>query len=94
MRNTIATINQMQADGVLQRCVSRRHTATCDLARILRSKREFRRPQAAQPIVDKLALLDARRERALALHPCQPASEVSVLLERPLPYCVRGTQSA
>jgi hypothetical protein len=42
---------------------------TFDLAKILQSKREFRQRAAARPIQEKLALLDALRERALTLRP-------------------------
>ncbi len=40
---------------------------TFDIEKILQSKREFRRRLAARPIADKLALLDALRERHLAI---------------------------
>ncbi len=40
---------------------------TFDLARIEQSKREFRQRLAARPIVEKLAMLDALRERALTI---------------------------
>lgn len=40
---------------------------TFDLAKILQSKREFRQRLAARPIAEKLALLDALRERTLAI---------------------------
>ena len=42
---------------------------TFDLAKILQSKREFRKRLAARPIAEKLAMLDALRERALAVRP-------------------------
>ena len=38
-----------------------------DLERILESKRTRRRQLAARPVAEKLAMLDAPRERALAL---------------------------
>ena len=59
---------------------------TFDLAKILESKRAFRQRLAARPIVEKLALLDALRERALAIRPAQPASAAGVLREAPPPY--------
>ena len=40
---------------------------TFDLEKVLQSKRKFRRQLAARPIAEKLAMLDALRERALAL---------------------------
>jgi hypothetical protein len=40
---------------------------TFDLARILESKRAYRRQLAARPIAEKMAMLDALRERALAI---------------------------
>jgi len=46
-----------------------------DLAKILQSKREFRTRLAARPIAEKLAMLDALRERMLAIRPARPASE-------------------
>ena len=54
---------------------------TFDLTKILQSKREFRQRLAAQPIEEKLALLDALRERALALRESQPAAAVGALRE-------------
>lgn len=42
---------------------------TFDLPKILESKRQFRRRAAARPIEEKLAMLDALRERALTLRP-------------------------
>ena len=40
---------------------------TFDLARILESKRAYRRKLAALPIADKLRLLDTLRERGLEI---------------------------
>lgn len=40
---------------------------TFDLAKILQSKREFRQHLAARPVAEKLAMLDALRERQLAI---------------------------
>jgi hypothetical protein len=48
-----------------------------DFGRILQSKQEFRRRFAAMPITEKLAMLDALRERTLALRGdvnCPPGS--------------------
>jgi hypothetical protein len=40
-----------------------------DLQRIIESKRAYRRRMAAQPIEEKLAMLDILRERTLAIRP-------------------------
>jgi len=55
-----------------------------DLQKILVSKRAFRRELAARPIVEKLRMLDALRERELAIrgHP----TTATVLREEPAPY--------
>ncbi len=66
---------------------------TFDLAKILQNKREFRQRLAARPIAEKLAMLDALRERALALRPARPASEEGVLREQPPCYRVRGEKT-
>jgi hypothetical protein len=66
---------------------------TFDLARILRSKHEFRQRLAARPIAEKLALLDALRERALALRPARPASGAGVLREEPAAYRAQRKQA-
>jgi hypothetical protein len=60
---------------------------TFDLAKILNSKREFRQQLAARPIAEKLAMLDALRERELALRQAgHPAAEsTGVLREEPSP---------
>lgn len=59
---------------------------TFDLETILRSKREFRQRLAARPIEEKLAMLEALRERALALRPTRSAPEAGTLHEEP-PAC-------
>ena len=66
---------------------------TFNLAKILQSKREFRKRLAARPIVEKLAMLDALRERALAIRPTQPAGEASGLREESPPYQVQESKS-
>ena len=50
---------------------------TFDLAKIIKGKRDFRRELAARPIEEKLAMLDALRERALAIRPPRSHAEVS-----------------
>lgn len=52
---------------------------TFDLAKIRQSKREFRQRLAARPIAEKLALLDALRERALAMRPAHRADRAGAL---------------
>ena len=64
---------------------------TFDLAKILQSKREFRQRLAARPIEEKLAILDALRERALTLRPIQ--SKQNRLHEEPPPDGVQGKKS-
>ncbi len=59
---------------------------TFDLAKILESKRKFRQRLAARPIAEKLAMLDALRERALAIRPAQTQSGKAVLREEPPAY--------
>ncbi len=66
---------------------------TFDLARILKSKREFRQRLAARPIEEKLAMLDALRERALAIRPARSTPETAVLREEPPADRGQGKQS-
>ena len=66
---------------------------TFDLAKILQSKREFRKCLAARTIAAKLAMLDALRERTLAIRPARPASERDVLREQPPPYRGQGEKT-
>ncbi len=65
---------------------------TFDLAKILQSKREFRQRLAARPIEEKLAMLDALRERTLAIRPAQREPEADVLREQPLSYWIKGNK--
>src|SRR5439155_26990629 len=76
--------------ATLRKTIPRRHSMTFDLAKILQNKREFRQRLAARPIAEKLAMLDALRERALALRPARPASEEGVLREQPPSYRGQG----
>ena len=57
-----------------------------DLAKILESKRSFRQRLAALPIAEKLAMLDALRERQLAIRGRNVSSESSIVREEPAPY--------
>jgi hypothetical protein len=65
---------------------------TFDLAKIRQSKREFRQRLAARPIEEKLALLDALRERALAIRPDRAATAAGRLREAPRAYRAKGKQ--
>ena len=56
---------------------------TVDLTKILRSKHEFQQRLAARPIEEKLATLDALRERAIALRESRFAAEPDMLREEP-----------
>lgn len=49
---------------------------TFDLNRVLESKRKLRRDLASRPLAEKLALLDALRERALVLRSARAAGVV------------------
>ena len=66
---------------------------TFDPAKILQSKREFRQRLAARPIAEKLALLDALRERALAIRAATAPGpvEVDALRETPASYRSKST---
>ena len=66
---------------------------TFDLATILQSKREFRQRLAGRSIAEKLALLDAFRERTLAIRPNRHASEGGALREQPPSCRVQGEKT-
>lgn len=55
---------------------------TTDLQAILESKRRYRQRLAERPIIEKLRMLDAMRERALLLRP----ESSSIVREEPTPY--------
>jgi hypothetical protein len=57
-----------------------------DLQAMLKGKRALRRELAARPLAEKLRLLDALRERALAIRPAKPAPGADGLREAPPPY--------
>ena len=58
-----------------------------DLEKILASKRALRRDLASRPIAEKLRMLDALRERALALRAAAPGPpETDALRETQAPY--------
>lgn len=57
-----------------------------DFQKILESKAALRRRLADLPIVEKLNLLDALRERALAIRRASPVGGPVVVREDPKPY--------
>ena len=57
-----------------------------DLQKILESKRAFHRDLAARPIAEKLRMLDALRERELAIRGRAGQSAATTLHEEPAPY--------
>jgi hypothetical protein len=63
---------------------------TFDPAKIIESKRAFRRRLTARPIEEKLAMLDALRERTLVLRATRPGATETALREEPLSYRVHG----
>lgn len=62
---------------------------TFDLTKILESKRQFRKRLAARPIAEKLAMLDALRERELAIRASRSSRQPGLLREKPPGYRVR-----
>lgn len=60
-----------------------------DLQRILDSKRALRRNLAARPLAEKLALLDALRDRMRTIREAATRQAATVLRESPLEYRVR-----
>ena len=61
-----------------------------DLQKILKSKRALRRNLAARPVAEKLRMLDALRERELAIRGSAVHSDSSALREEPAPYQTGG----
>ncbi len=59
---------------------------TFDLKRMLESKKALRRKLAGRPLAEKLAMLDALRERALAIHEATGAMQHPVVRETPAKY--------
>jgi len=56
-----------------------------DLTPILESKRTFRRRAAARPIAEKLRMLDALRERTLAIRRASNSGPTEKLVVRETP---------
>jgi hypothetical protein len=52
-----------------------------DLARILEGKRTLRRSLANRPVVERLAMLDALRERALTIREAAARHEAAAVRE-------------
>jgi hypothetical protein len=60
---------------------------TFDLEKILESKRAYRRDLAGRPIAEKLRMLDALRERELAIRGrVRDSTPPDALREEPSPY--------
>ena len=59
---------------------------TFDLEKIVQSKREYRQCLAAHPIAEKLAMLDALRDRALSLHAAREGYKSAQLREECPPF--------
>ena len=57
-----------------------------ELHAILESKRALRRQLAARPVAEKLRLLDAMRERELAIRGRRIQADSSLLREEPAPF--------
>jgi hypothetical protein len=62
---------------------------TFDLTIILQSKRTFRQRLAARPVEEKLAMLDALRERTLALRKSRPNPTAGTLREESPRYGIQ-----
>ncbi len=62
-----------------------------DLRRILESKRTLRRNLAARPVAEKLRMLDALRERELAIRGNRVHIDSSAFREEPAPYRPKPT---
>jgi len=57
-----------------------------DLRKILESKRALRRDLAARPVAEKLRMLDALRERELAIRGRPHPADVAAFHEESAPY--------
>jgi len=66
---------------------------TFNLVKILESKRKFRQRLTERPIEEKLAMLDALRERTLVICPARAKSQTGLLCEQPSAYRTRGNKS-
>lgn len=59
---------------------------TFDLKRMLESKKALRSKLASRPLAEKLDMLDALRERALALHKAAGSMHHTAVRESPEKY--------
>jgi hypothetical protein len=62
-----------------------------DLQKMLESKRALRRDLAARPVAEKLRLLDALRERELAIRGRSLHPDSGILREEPPAYRTKPT---
>lgn len=60
-----------------------------DLQKIIESKRALRRNLAARPVAEKLRMLDALRERELAIRRRTVPKDSSAVREGPAPYPIK-----
>ena len=65
---------------------------TTHLSKVLESKAAHRRKLADLPIGEKLRLLDAMRERAIAIRGATSEPDSSVLREEPAPYRITSNR--
>jgi 3-mercaptopyruvate sulfurtransferase SseA len=72
--------------------VWRMQRMTLDVTKIQQRKRAFRERLATRPIEEKLAMLDALRERAITLIESRSRKEASGLREEPPPYQAQSKQ--
>jgi hypothetical protein len=74
--------------AALPAAVPERRAMNLDWQKVLESKRALRQHLAARPIAEKLRLLDALRERELALRSGRPSipPHADALRERPSRY--------
>ena len=63
-----------------------------DLRRILASKRALRQRLAARPVAEKLRMLDAMRERAMAIRGASPATTGESVIVREEPPDSNSTE--
>ncbi|MDO8586588.1 MAG: hypothetical protein Q7T82_06065 [Armatimonadota bacterium] len=61
---------------------------TFDMGKILESKRALRSRLASLPVTEKLAMLDALRDRALAIRKAATRSQATAVRESPPGYGV------
>jgi hypothetical protein len=67
-----------------------RYCMSLDLQKIREGKRALRRSLAARPVAEKLRMLEALRERELAIRGWAVPAGGSILHEEPAPYRTKG----